>query len=1140
MVNERSEIQCTHCSADNPQGAKFCQNCGKPLQRNCPVCGKGNAPAAKYCNQCGGELMWEQDATREDSPTSLQQSTPQALKENINAGGAHMEGERRPVAILFTDIVDSTAMAERLDPEDWREIITGAHQLVSQVVYRNEGTIAQLLGDGVLAFFGAPITHEDDPRRAVRAGLEIQEAMQTYQQKVKRLAPNFQMRVGVNTGLVVVGNIGSDLHMEYLAIGDAVNLAARLQSLASPGKVVISENTYHVQSQYLECTDLGLVSVKGKSESVHVYQVDRLKAEPPFRPAEGASSLPMVGREEELNRLQDLTAAVQAGVGRVAVITGEPGVGKSRLVIEWKAVMEGSEQEPLRWVEGHSLSYGQSIAYHLVNELVRSMIGVTASSNQKDTQLALQDFVQEMLGKNWQESYALLGHMLSLPLDEEFLAHVQGVDPLTLQAQYVAAFQRVLEVVAAKKPLVLLCEDLHWADPSSVEVLTRLLPITRELPLFFCFTARPDQNVPGWKLIVAARATLGTGLTEINLQALKGDATDQMVANLLDSHEMPEGIRQLVLQKSEGNPLFVEEVVRMLIEGGVLVRKEDIWTVQGDLGSVEIPDTLKRLVLSRIDHLDEDPKRVLRMASVIGREFSVKVLERVYTRSAQGPRQERVVNHLSTLEYASLIRLATTRPDLRYLFYHAVIQEAAYEAMLKSDRKVLHRAVAEALEQAFPDRLEDLAATLGYHFGKGEVPEKAVMYLTRAADTAQSRYANQEAIGLYYQAIEMVEQLIEKSLQEDSWRERAATLRESLGDVLDLVGQHKEARTTYQQALERCPSADLVRRARLQRKIGDSWVPQHGWEEAMQAYGEAEKILGPEHKETVLEWWQEWISIQTDRMQLYYWQNRAEEINRMAEKVRPIVEQYGSASQKGAFYQDLVLANLRLQRYRISQQMLADMEACLSFLEEAKKLKDLDFPYFLQGFIHLWHADLDMAEQEMQTALKMARQTGDITGESRCLTYLTISSRMRGHIDEVQRMAIQSEEIASRAGMPEYRGTARANLAWAAWRKGNMAEARTNALEARDQWQKIPAGHASCSFEWTALFPLMAITISEGSLEQAIGYDRALLDPTKMRMPDPLEETLKSAIIYWEKNQSGPAMAQLQKSLELAKEYGYL
>jgi class 3 adenylate cyclase/tetratricopeptide (TPR) repeat protein len=1069
---------------------------------------------------------------------SLQQALPQALQHKIRVAQARMEGERKPVAILFTDIVGSTSLAEALDPEEWREIVTGAHQLVSESVYRYEGTIAQLLGDGVLAFFGAPITHEDDPLRAVRAGLEIQQAMLLYQQKIKQKAPNFQMRVGIHTGLVVVGNIGNDLHMEYTAIGDAVNLASRLQSLASPGRILISEKTYHSISDSIDCSDLGMVSVKGKQEPVHIYQVEGIKSEEPGKYAIHANTNAMVGREAELANLHELTASVEAGIGRAALIVGEPGVGKSRLIMEWKSSFEDGENN-LRWMEGHCLSFGQGNAYHLVVDLLQSLLGVSASASEAETRQALQALIKNLFQDGGLDVYAALGHLLSLKLEQEALNQIQRLDPVSLQAEYVNALRGLFLTLAAQKPLVVLCEDLHWADPSSTEILTRLLPVTLEAPVFFCFTSRHEQDAPGWQLIIAARATLGGGLSEMYLQPLSETAASQMIADLLETRELPEEVRRLVLEKAEGNPLFVEEVLRTLTECGALVRKEEVWVTSSELEGLEIPDNLTRLVLARIDRLADEPKYVLRIASVIGREFLVKILEQVYS-SSPTHGQERMATHLHTLEYASLIRMTMARPELRYLFYHAIIHEATYASMLKSDRSTLHCLIAEALEKSYPDRLEDLAATLGFHYMKGGVPDKALFYLEVAADAALSKFANREAIELYNSAIEIINQVPEEDPQRIEMLPKRWKLYESLGDVHHLIGQHKKAQLAYQAGLDCTEAKDILLIARFQRKIGNNWVLQHNWDDAMQAYQDAETTLGPDQDETEVNWWQEWTQIQTDRMLLYYWENQPLEINRLAVRVRPILERYGSPVQKAGFYKGLVMANIRLERYRISEEILANMQAYLAVQQEVNNPSDLAFAYFLQGFIYLWHGDLDPAEQQMQIALKLAKQIGDISVESRCQTYLTVCWRMRGQVEQVQRIAVQSEETAKSAGMPEYIGTARANLSWAAWCRGDLADTQAKGLAALDQWGKIPAGHASCAFEWTALFPLMAVAVANRQPDQAIGYARALLDPAKQRLPDVLEKALEKAIRSWEEHPSDAILEQLNEVLVHARKNRYL
>jgi class 3 adenylate cyclase len=1139
MVFDKSRFQCTNCSATNEVGAKFCQNCGKPLTHACPFCGNANALEAKFCNQCGVALTEVQVSIQTSQLASLQSATPHALKEKIFTAKARIEGERKPVAILFTDIVSSTSLAEALDPEDWREIVTGAHKLVSNAVYQYEGMIAQFLGDGVLAFFGAPIIHENDPLRAVRAGLDIQQAMQLYQQKIRQKAPNFQMRVGIHTGLVVVGNIGDDLHMEYTAIGDAVNLAARLQSLASPGKVLISEKTYQSISAPIECTDLGIIQVKGKQEPVHIYQVEEIKSINSEEYSIHTMLHTMVGRESELANLLELTASVEAGIGRAAFITGEPGVGKSRLVMEWKSKIESSESN-LKWIEGHCLSYGQGNAYHLVIALLYSLIGISASASESEVHKALQEVTDSLFQDSKQDVYPPLGHLLSIQLEENSLAQIQNLDPGTLQAKYASALKSLFITLAAKKPLVILCEDLHWADPSSTEILTRLIPLASEAPVFFCFTSRHEQDAPGWQLFVAARAILGGGLEEMYLKQLSDSATGQMVSNLLETKDLPEEVTRLVSTKAEGNPLFVEEVIRTLVECGALVRREGVWATSPALSMLEIPDNLKRLVLARIDRLADEPKRVLQIASVVGREFLVKILEQVYLGTCLASSQEKIVTHLHALEYANLVRLALARPELRYLFYHAIIHEACYEAMLKSDRRMLHRAVAEALERTYPDRLEDLAATLGFHFFKGEVPDKAIFYLEQAAENARSKYANREAIELYNSAIEVANKVLDENINRAEWQQKSHRLYESLGDIYHLIGQHKEAQLAYQAGLDRADAKDILPIARFHRKIGNAWVPQHGWEEAASSYQTAEIALGPCQDETALEWWREWTQIQTDQMLLFYWQNKPQEINELATRVQPVLDRYGTDIQKAGFYRGLVMANIRLERYRISEEILTNMQSYLEVQQKVNNPSDLAFAYFLQGFIFLWHGGLDYAEQQMQIALTLAKQIGDVIVESRCLTYLTICYRMRDQVEEVQRIAVQSEETAKRANMPEYIGTARANLAWADWRRGDYADAHAKCLAAMDQWGSVPAGHASCAFEWTALFPLMAIAVSSRLPDQAIGYARALLDPTKQRLPDQLEDNLKKAICLWEENHPVTSLEQLKQTLDYAQHTRYL
>jgi class 3 adenylate cyclase len=632
-------MQCPNCQTENPANAKFCLNCGAALVQRCSNCQAELPSGAKFCMNCGQPVSVT--APKDDARlTRLAAAAPAPLAAKMRA--AHLAGERKMVTALFADVVGSTSLAEQMDAEDWTAVMNRAFDLISPAVYKYEGTIARLLGDAILAFFGAPVAHEDDPVRAIRAGLEVLNIVRDYAEEVRRKhGIDFAMRVGMNTGPVVVGEVGSDLKYEYTAMGDAINLAARMQSAARPMTLLISEHIHRFIAPVFECVDLGQIDVKGKAERVRVYEVTAPKAAPgKLRGLAGLES-PMVGRNAELQALLKTSAAVQAGLGRAVVIAGEAGLGKTRLLSEWKAATQNQNSNPqsaishlpsaITWAEGHCLSYGQGLAYHLLLDVLRSLIGVPAAANEAETHAALKARTDDLFGGDALDAYPYLGHLLSLQLEGAALDRVKALDPQALQAQYLAAMRKLLQAMAARQPLALICDDIHWADPSSTELLVKLLPLTSEAPLLFTFITRPDRETAGWKMVQAAR-DLGAGLTELTLNPLSDADSRQLVSNLLEVEALPENVRNVILQKAEGNPFFVEEVIRMLIDRGAIVKQADHWAAGKGIETVEIPDNLQGLLLARIDRLPEETKRTLRVASVIGRQFAVKVLEQVVGR----------------------------------------------------------------------------------------------------------------------------------------------------------------------------------------------------------------------------------------------------------------------------------------------------------------------------------------------------------------------------------------------------------------------------------------------------------------------------------------------------------------------------
>jgi class 3 adenylate cyclase len=600
MSSDHAATACQSCAAPVPVDARFCMSCGQP------------------------QSTTEDDAARQ---ARLAGSAPTPLVQKMRA--ARLTGERKPVTALFADVVGSTGLAETMDPEDWTQMINQAFDLMTQAVFRYEGTIAQLQGDAMLAFFGAPVAHEDDPERAVLAALDMVAATDEFARQLKEThGIDFRIRAGINTGPVVVGNVGTDLRYEYTALGDAMNVAARMQAVAEPGTVVITDASRRLVGDAFELEDLGQLSVKGKTEPVRAYRVVARHAGAMRRRGLQRIGLdsPMVGRDAQLEHLRGLGRIVSAGRGRVCFVIGEPGIGKSRLLGELRD--ELTADGAADWVEGRCVSYGRTLPYHLVLDLVRSLLGLPLMAGEADVRQIMDDRLSELLGDTSTEAALYFAHLLGLSLDAEEAARTQ-LDPETMQGRYVAALNGVLRALTAQRPLVIVLEDIHWADPASVEVMLQLLPLLSGLPVLFLAAGRNEIDAPGWRLVANSRAMFGEALTELRLEPLDSAQSRSLVANLLEIESLPEGVRQAILERAGGNPFFVEEVIRMFVEHGGIVRVGERWVAAPSISSLEIPETLHGLLLARIDQLPEQARRSLRVAAVIGRQFPARVLERV-------------------------------------------------------------------------------------------------------------------------------------------------------------------------------------------------------------------------------------------------------------------------------------------------------------------------------------------------------------------------------------------------------------------------------------------------------------------------------------------------------------------------------
>jgi class 3 adenylate cyclase len=638
---------CPRCQTNNPQAARFCMNCGLELVRRCSNCQSELPHGARFCMACGQPVLVETpiDASRLSRLTA---SAPETLVQKIRSTKAARFtpapgslGEQRTITTLMLDVVGSTVLSTQLGVQAWTEIIDRAFELIAPIIYRYEGTIVRTLGDSLLAFFGAPVAHEDDPQRAVRAGLEIITHMRDYSQVLKnRHAIDYAMRACINTGSVVIGPVGDDLTYDYSAESGTVNLTSRIKFASQTMGVLVSANTYRFIAPYFECDNLGPLEVKGLTTPLEVYQVKATRLVPSQARGFRDIASPMVGRERELETLNHLCEAVRAGLGRAALILGEPGLGKTRLIQEWQKEVRGSEAPPHLdpperksscgwWVTGRCSAYSQAVAYQLIINVLRNLIGVSVGSDEPLTRAALYNLAGELLGDEMMEVYPYLGRLLSVKLEREAEEKANISDPQALQTMYLEAIQRLFLACMKNNPLILILEDLHWADSTSTELFIKLLPLISSGPILFCLVSRPERNTAGWRLVEAARQQLGGSLTEITLNALNEKDSRILVANLLELESLPRRVRELILRKAEGNPYFVEEVVRMLIERGTIVNQNGAWVAQKEISDHEVPDNLQGLLLARIDRLPAEARYTLLVASVIGRIFPIRVLSEV-------------------------------------------------------------------------------------------------------------------------------------------------------------------------------------------------------------------------------------------------------------------------------------------------------------------------------------------------------------------------------------------------------------------------------------------------------------------------------------------------------------------------------
>ncbi len=669
-----------------------------------------------------------------------------------------MKGERRVVTVLFCDVKGSTTIAERLDPEEWAEIMNEVFGHLIRPIERYEGLVARLMGDAVLAFFGAPVAHEDDPERALLAALEILEAVAPYREKLRaeRGIGDLDVRVGINTGLAVLGDVGKGVAVEYTALGDAVNVAARVQAAAEPGQILVTEATARRVGASFELQPLGSFEVKGRSAPVQMLRVlGRLTS-----PAAPGPSGPFVGRGAEMSSLQDAAAAVREGEGRIVTLVGEAGLGKSRLIEELRRLAPD-----LGWFESRAQSYGSSRSFLLFREHLLAWCGATEAEPPDEIREKLRAAVADVAPAEAAAAAPIVELVTGIAREE-------GQAPVgeELRKEIVRVVTLLARRQVASAPAVIVFDDVQWSDSASADLIGELLQITDEVPALILLSFRPDRRSVAWRVRQRVEADFPHRHSEVVLSPLAPLDAEKLLNELLGDRAISPRVRQAILAKAEGNPLFLEQFARAVQEEGLSAE-------------VTLPETLVSLLASRIDRLDDRPRRVLQAASVIGRTFSHRLLGSVA--EANGSLDRDLVD----LQRADLIREDQRIPDRVYSFKHALLQEVAYESLLQRRRRELHVAVAEALDRTLGDRPDEFAALIGRHFAEAG-DARAIPHLRNAAQRALRLHALEDALDLCDRALAISRRSPGTSPELcDIYRDR--------GRVLELKADYDGALATY-------------------------------------------------------------------------------------------------------------------------------------------------------------------------------------------------------------------------------------------------------------------------------------------------------------------------------------------------------
>jgi class 3 adenylate cyclase/tetratricopeptide (TPR) repeat protein len=760
----------------------------------CSICHFGNPEGARFCNQCGTFLY--ATAHADFSPPSLdeklarlQRYLPQGLTQKILHQRDAIEGERRQVTVMFCDMEGFTAFADRLGEEATYTVMGQIYEILIRQVNDYEGTINEMTGDGIMALFGAPIALEDAAPRALWAARAIHREMALFSKMREGLDP-VRMRIGIHSGPVVVGSLGNDLRVEFKAVGDTVNLASRMESLAQPGTTYVTHEVYKQAREMFEFENLGKKIIKGKGESIPVYKLlpGRKDIRRPRLGSERLLFSEMVGRQSKLDKLELQVAKLINGAGSVANIFGEAGIGKSRLLAELK---QREIMQRVLLLEGRAVSMGRNLSFHPIVNLLKQWAYISVDDGASEAFIKLDIAVRELFQEQAGDVLPFVATLMGLTLPVPYRRRLEGVEGESLEKMIRKNMRDLFARLSQTRPLVIVIDDLHWSDKSSIELLESLFRLAEKERVLFIHLFRPDHEETGQRILDTCKARPSLHSVEIPLDPLGPRKSEILIANVLNFRGGHHTVVDQIIQRAGGNPYFIEEVVRSFIDEGAVVVKGGKLEVTPKLNQVTIPNTINDVLMARIDRLEQETHDLLKVAAVIGRSFFYRIL------SVVADSVTNLDDRLSYLKETQLIRERKRMEELEYLFNHALAQEVTYASILPERCKALHLKVADTIEKVFAKKLHAFYGMLAFHYSRAEHLEKAEDALVKAGEEALKSSASSEALHYYMEALRLYRQ----QSSETADPSKVARLEKNIALALYNRGQYEEAIEYFDRSL---------------------------------------------------------------------------------------------------------------------------------------------------------------------------------------------------------------------------------------------------------------------------------------------------------------------------------------------------